>query len=85
MGRLQMVSFHYRREKDGKIERLSFTFTPNGKREFVPRDQVYPLIVLNYLLLQLKKISSFTPVSYIRIVLESFICYFPIYSEKFST
>ena len=55
MGRLQMVSFHHRREKDRKIERLSFTFTPNGKREFVPRDQVYPLIVLNYLLLQLKK------------------------------
>ena len=26
------------------IERLRFTFTPNGKREFVPRDQVFPLI-----------------------------------------
>ena len=24
------------------IERLRFTFTPNGKREFVPRDQVFP-------------------------------------------
>ena len=54
MGRLQMLSFHYRREKDRKIERLRFTFTPNGIREFVPREQVYPLIVLNYLLLQLK-------------------------------
>ena len=31
-----------------------FTFTPNGKREFVPRDQVFPLIVVNCLLLQLK-------------------------------
>jgi len=25
------------------IERLRFTFTPNGEREFVPRDQVSPL------------------------------------------
>ena len=25
------------------LERLRFTFTPNGKREFVPRDQVSPL------------------------------------------
>ena len=49
-----MLSFHYRREKDRKIERLRFTFTPNGKREFVPREQVFPLIVVNYLLLQLK-------------------------------
>ena len=24
-------------------ERLRFTFTPNGKREFVSRDQVFPL------------------------------------------
>ena len=49
-----MLSFHYRREKDRKRERLIFTFTPNGIREFVPREQVYPLIALNYLLLQLK-------------------------------
>ena len=28
------------------IERLRFTFPPNGKREFVPRDQVFPLIVV---------------------------------------
>ena len=26
------------------VERLRFTFTPNGKREFVPRDQGFPLI-----------------------------------------
>ena len=25
------------------LERLRFTFTPNGRREFVPRDQVFPL------------------------------------------
>ena len=36
------------------IERLRFTFTLNVKREFVPRDQVFPLIVVNCLLLQLK-------------------------------
>ena len=43
-----------------------------AKREFVPRDQVVPLIVVNCLLLQLKKISSFTPVLSIRIFLDSF-------------
>ena len=26
------------------VERLRFTLTPNGKREFVPRDQVFPLV-----------------------------------------
>ena len=26
------------------LERLRFTFTPNGKLDFVPRDQVFPLI-----------------------------------------
>ena len=41
------------------LDRLRFTFTPNGEREFVPRDQVFPLIVANCLLLQLtnKKFS----------------------------
>ena len=34
-----------------RIERLSFTFTPNGKREFVPRDQVFPLFFVYCLLL----------------------------------
>ena len=38
----------------GTIERLRFTFTPNGKREFVPRDQVFFLIVVYCLLLLLK-------------------------------
>ena len=27
------------------LKRLSITFTPKGKREFVPRDQVSPLLV----------------------------------------
>ena len=33
---------------------LRFTFAPNGKREFVPRDQVFPLIVGYFLLLKNK-------------------------------
>ena len=28
------------------LERLRFTCTPNGKREFVLRDQVFPSIVV---------------------------------------
>ena len=36
------------------IERLRFTFTPNGKREFVPRDQIFPVIFVYFLLLLLK-------------------------------
>ena len=36
------------------IERLRFMFTPNGKREFVPRYKVFSLIVVNCLLLLLK-------------------------------
>ena len=37
------------------LERLRFTFTPNSKREFVPRDQVFPLIVVYCLLVLQKK------------------------------
>ena len=67
-----LVSKHY----DIK-ERLRF------KREFVPRDQVFPLLAVNCLLLQLK-ISIFTPVLYVRIVLDcSYLLIF--YFEKFST
>ena len=33
------------------LERLRFTFTPNGKREFVPRDQVFPLFFVYCLFL----------------------------------
>ena len=39
---------------DAIIERLRFTFMPNGKHEFEPCDQVFPLFVVNCLLLQLK-------------------------------
>ena len=31
------------------FERLSIAFTANGKREFVPRDQVFHLLVVYYL------------------------------------
>ena len=64
----------------GEIERLRFTFTPNGKREFVPRDQVFPsfsLIVYYFY----SKVSSFTPMLSIRIVLDSF-CLLIFFSEK---
>ena len=37
------------------LERLRFTFTPNGSLEFAPRDQVFPLIVVFCLLLLLNK------------------------------
>ena len=33
------------------LKRLRLTFTPNGKREFAPRDQDSPLIVVYCLLL----------------------------------
>ena len=36
------------------LERLRSTFAPNGYCEFVPRDQVFPLIVVYCLLLLLK-------------------------------
>ena len=63
------------------MERLRFTFTPNGKREFVPRDKVFPLFSVNSLLLLHKKISSFMPVLIIGIVRDwfyGFICLFSI-------
>ena len=36
------------------LERLRFKFKPNGKHEFVPRDQVFPSIVVYCLLPPLK-------------------------------
>ena len=37
-----------------EIERLRFTFRPNGRREFLPRDQVSPLFSFYSLLLPRK-------------------------------
>ena len=36
------------------IREIKITFTPNGKREFVPRNQVFPLFFVYCLLLQHK-------------------------------
>ena len=69
-----------------KLERLRITLTANGKHEFVPRDEVFPLIVVYCILLRflLKTTSCFTPVVSIRIVLDSFHLLI-FYSKKFST
>ena len=45
-----MTMFQYKVDKY-TIERLRFTFTPNGKRQFAPRDQVFPLFFVYRLLL----------------------------------
>ena len=57
-----------------------------GKREIVTREQISPLIVVYCLYnhFYLKKISSFTPVLSIRIVLDS-LYLLTFYSEKFPT
>ena len=52
----------------------------NGKREFVPRDPVFPLIVAYFC----SKISGFTPVLSIRNALDSFYLLI-FYFEKFFT
>ena len=39
------VSHIYNNNSGQVVERLSITFTSNGKREFVPRDQVSSLLV----------------------------------------
>ena len=51
-GFLSFLLFFFKVPGKSKIvERLRFTFTPNGKREFVPRDEVFPLIVVYCFLL----------------------------------
>jgi len=61
------------------------TFTVNGKRGFLPRDQVFPLHVLVFnCSFLLQKMSSFTVLSAKRIVLEYFYLLI-FYFEKFST
>ena len=64
------------------IERLRYTITPNGKGDFVPRDQVSPLIVI-YCLLYLLKNKSFH-VSFIHKNCSREFLSAYIYSEKFS-
>ena len=65
------------------LERLRFTFTPNGRREFLRRDPVSPLFSV-YSLLLLRKNKQFYVSFNHRNRLERFLsAYF--YSEKFST
>ena len=59
-------------------------YTPKGRREFVPRDQVFPLFSVYSLLLLPNEISSFMPVLTIGIVRDCFNLHI-FYSEKFST
>ena len=61
------------------IERVSFRFTSKGKREFVPRDQVSPLLAVLCPLF-----SSFTQFFIHKIGLSCFYL-FIFYFEKFST
>ena len=65
------------------FQRLRFTFTPNGKREFVLRDQVFPLIVVNCLLLQLK--NKYFHASFIHKNCCGLFYLLIFYSEKFAT
>ena len=62
------------------LEKLRFTFTPNGRREFVPRDPYFPFTLYCFY----TKISSFMPVLTIGIVRDCFYLLI-FYSEKFST
>ena len=68
----------------GLLERISIAFTANGKREFVPCDQVFPLIVVCTILYNYRKIGRFTPILPITIVLS---CFYLLIShfEHFST
>ena len=65
------------------LERLSIVFTADGKREFVPRDQVSSLLVV-YCSYNYTKIGRFMPILSIRIVLS---CFYLLIShfENFST
>ena len=65
------------------LEILRFTFTPNGRRECVPRDQVSPYFPFT-LYCFFSKISSFVPVLTIGVVRDCFYLLI-FYSEKFST
>ena len=63
------------------LERLRFTFTPNGRREFVPRGQISPLFSVHCFY---TKLSSPMPVLTTGIVEDCFYLLI-LYSEKFSS
>ena len=52
--------------------RLTFAFTANGKREFVPRDLVFHLLNRLLFMLNSTEIDRFTPILFITIVLSCF-------------
>ena len=64
-----------------ELERLSFTFVLDGKREFVPRDRPSLSFTFYYFY---SKISSFAPVLSMRIELDSF-CLLIFCFKKYST
>ena len=82
MPRLCLLLVHYTRLY-AIIERLRFTFTLNGRREFLPHDQVSPYFPFTLYCFH-AKISSFMPALTIGIVRHCFYL-FIFYSEKFST
>ena len=51
----QPTSVYFTTIMEKFIETFRAMFTANGKRKFVPRDQVFPFLVFNYSLLLLKK------------------------------
>ena len=65
------------------IERLRVMFMANSKHEFVPPNQVFPLLVITVLYLY-KKVSCLMPVLSITIVSSCFYLLI-FYFEKFST
>ena len=65
----------------GLMERLRFTFTLNGKREFVPREQVFSLLVVYCsLFLHLTTDLNFIYKNCLELFLSAH-----FHSEKFST
>ena len=77
MGWGRATSFPGLRER---IERLKFTFTPNRKREFVARDQVFPYFPFTVYYFY-TKISSFIPVLSLRIFLDCFLSAYFLFWE----
>ena len=76
---LSTVTLHWVTSDLLAIERLSITFTSNSKREFVPRDQVSPLLVVYG--------SLFIHINYFLSIRIALSCFYLLvfYFEKFST
>ena len=61
---------------------LRFTFTPNDKREFVPRDQVFPLIVV-YCLLESFRFEFTANLQPLEVTWQVFRVTFEVYDVRF--